>query len=335
MEKRVRINKKRKWLRNILLIVLLLFVTVVIYSIYEYKSGLSEASNGKYQDDQKTFDDFQGTEPQFGEINILLIGSDSRGEKHSRSDTLMIAHYSQSTHSMKIASIMRDTYVNIPDHGMQKINAAFAFGGPELVRKTIKENFDVDINYYAVVDFEGFSKIVDIIAPNGIEVDIPYEMSYGIGMTLYSGKQILHGDKLLGYVRFRHDRLSDFGRVERQQEVVSKVKEQAVSVQNLVKLPKILGVADPYIDTNVDTPILLSIGKGLIAGKSKKMESMRIPVQDSYQDETVNVGAVLKIDFEKNKHVLKDFLTSTEDEVTTVNEVGTLTTISKYDMSNS
>ncbi|MFF2456948.1 LCP family protein [Peribacillus simplex] len=313
MKKNVRINKKRK-LRKLLFTVLLLFVTVAIYVIYQYKNGLSEASNGKYKNDQKTFEDFQGTEPQFGEINILLFGNDSRGEEHARSDTLMIAHYNQNTHIMKIASIMRDTYVDIPGHGMQKINAAFAFGGPELVRKTIKENFDVDINYYAVVDFEGFSKIVDIVAPKGVEVDIPYEMSYGIGMTLHTGKQILHGDKLLGYVRFRHDRLSDFGRVERQQEVVLKIKEQAVSVHSLVNLPKILGVADPYIDTNVDTPTILSIGKGLIAGKSKSMESIRIPVQDSYENETVNVGAVLKIDINKNKQALKAFLESTEDE---------------------
>lgn len=314
MKKNAGINKKRKGLRNFLSIVLLLFVTVAIYVIYQYKNGLSEASNGKYKSDQKTFEDFQGTEPQFGEINILLFGNDSRGEEHARSDTLMIAHYNQNTHSMKIASIMRDTYVDIPGHGMQKINAAFAFGGPELVRKTIKGNFDVDINYYAVVDFEGFSKIVDIVAPKGVEVDIPYEMSYGIGMTLHPGKQILHGDKLLGYVRFRHDRLSDFGRVERQQEVVLKIKEQAVSVHSLVNLPKILGVADPYIDTNVDTPTILSIGKGLIAGKSKSMESIRIPVQDSYENETVNVGAVLKIDINKNKQALKAFLESTEDE---------------------
>lgn len=317
MKEKVRVNKNLKRIINFLLIFLLLFAAVVIYSIYQYKNGLSEASNGKYKDDQKTFDYFQGTEIQFGELNILLIGSDSRSEEHARSDTLMIAHYNQNTHSMKVASIMRDTYVNVPGHGKQKINAAFAFGGPELVRKTIKENFDVDINYYAVVDFEGFSKIVDIVAPNGIEVEIPYEMSYGIGMTLHPGKQILHGDKLLGYVRFRHDRLSDFGRVERQQEVVSKVKEQAVSVHNLVNLPKILGMADPYIDTNVDTSTILSIGKGLIVGKSQNIETIRIPVQDSYEDETVNVGAVLKVDFEKNKQALKDFLASNEDNSNT------------------
>jgi anionic cell wall polymer biosynthesis LytR-Cps2A-Psr (LCP) family protein len=132
-------------------------------------------------------------------------------------------------------------------------------------------------------------------------------------MTLLPGKQVLHGDKLIGYVRFRHDRLSDFGRVERQQEVVSKIKEQAVSVQSLVNLPKILGMATPYIDTNVDTPTILSIGKGLISGDSKKVESIRIPLEDSYEDETVNVGAVLRLDFEKNKQALHDFLSSSED----------------------
>ncbi|MFJ5716373.1 LCP family protein [Neobacillus sp. NPDC093127] len=316
MENRVRTKKKRKWLRNSLLTVLLLFISVVVYSVYQYKNGLAEASNGKNKGGQTSYDDFQGAEPQFGEINILLLGSDSRGEAHPRSDTLMIAHFNQKTHNMKVASIMRDSYVDIPGHGKQKINAAFAYGGPELVRKTIKENFDVDINYYAIVDFEGFSKIVDLVAPNGIEVDIPHEMSHGIGMTLLPGKQILHGDKLLGYVRFRQDRLSDFGRVERQQEVVSKIKEQAVSVHSLLNLPKILGMATPYIDTNVDTPTILSIGKGLIAGDSKKVESIRIPLEDSYEDETVDVGAVLRLDFEKNKQALRDFLASSEDSST-------------------
>ncbi len=225
----------------------------------------------------------------------------------------LIAHYNDKTNRVKLASIMRDTYVEIPDHGKQKINAAFAFGGPELVRKTIKENFGVDTHYYAVVDFNGFPKIMDLIAPKGIEVDIPYEMSHGIGMTLYPGKQLLHGEELLGYVRFRQDRKSDFGRVERQQEVLAKVKEQAVSLHSLMNLPKLLGLADPYIDTNVDHRTLLTIGKGLLKGKAEEIETLRIPVQDSYTDERVNVGAVLSIDVEKNKQALQLFLSSEEE----------------------
>ena len=298
----------RKWVRNLVLFIILIIVAVAAYCIYQYNKGLSEATDGKYKNDGKTFKQFQGTEPQFGEINILLIGSDSRGEEHARSDSIMIAHYNQKTQQLKLVSLMRDMYVNIPEHGKQKLNAAFAYGGPELLRKTIKQTFDININYYTVVDFQGFSKIVDIIAPEGVEVNIPYEMSYGIGMKLQPGKQVLHGKKLLGYVRFRHDRLSDFGRVERQQEVIGKLKDQAVSVHSIVNLPRILGLADPYIDTNVDTGTILAIGKGLMIGKSHKTETMRLPVNNSFTNERVDVGDVLNIDVEKNKQALKEFL---------------------------
>lgn len=310
MNNRTRKAKKHRKLKIFMFLFILLLLFVVAYCIYQYRQGLAEASDGKYKNDGETFDTFQGPEPQIGEINILLLGSDSRGEEHARSDTLMIAHYNQNSNKLKIASIMRDTYVDIPGHGKQKINAAFAFGGPELVRKTIKQNFDIDANYYAVIDFEGFSKMADIIAPDGIEVNIPYEMSYGIGMTLHPGKQILHGKQMLGYVRFRHDKLSDFGRVERQQEVLSKLKNEALTLHSLVKLPKLIGVADPYIDTNIDKRTILSIAKGLFVGKSNKMDTLRIPLQNAYVDDNVDVGAVLKIDIEKNKQALHEFLST-------------------------
>lgn len=303
-------KKSRRWVRNLLLFIIFIIVAVAAYCIYQYNKGLSEATDGIYKNDGKTFKQFQGAEPQFGEANILLIGSDSRGEEHARSDSIMIAHYNQKTQQLKLVSLMRDMYVDIPEHGKQKLNAAFAFGGPELLRKTIKQTFDMDINYYAVVDFQGFSKIVDIIAPKGIEVNIPYEMSYGIGMKLQPGKQVLHGKKLLGYVRFRHDRLSDFGRVQRQQEVLGKLKDQAISIHSIVNLPRILGLADPYIDTNLDTGTILAIGKGLMIGKSQKTETLRLPVNNSFTNERVDVGDVLNIDTEKNKQALKEFLES-------------------------
>lgn len=302
----------RRWLRNSFLAFALIISIGIVYWIYQYNSGLAMAEDDINKEDEETFEPFKGVDPQFGEINVLLIGSDSRGDE-GRSDALMIAHYNQTTNNVKIVSIMRDTYVDIPDYGMNKINAAFAFGGPELVRKSIKQNFDIDVNYYAIVDFEGFPKIVDLLAPNGIEVDIPYEMSYGIGMTLFPGEQTLHGDQLLAYVRFRHDRLSDFGRVERQQEVMTKVKEQ-ISFQSLINLPKILGVAEAYIDTNIDNKTILAIGKGLIDGKSNGVDTLRIPVASSFDNKHVNVGAVLDIDLEKNKSALEEFLSS-EDNV--------------------
>lgn len=261
------------------------------------------------------FEQFEGAEAQFGEINVLLIGNDARAdEEEARSDALMIGHYNQDTNEVKLVSLMRDTYVEIPEYGMQKINAAFFLGGPELLRKTLKLNFDVDVQYYAIVNFDGFSKIVDVIAPDGIKVDIPYPMSHGIGMTLEPGEQYLNGDQLLGYVRFRHDIHSDFGRVQRQQEALSKLKDEAISMNTLFNLPKLLGVVDPYIDTNVDGKTLFTIGKGMLTGgKSKDLETLRIPAEGTFTDQRVNVGEVLDINLEENKRLLKEFLSDTDE----------------------
>jgi polyisoprenyl-teichoic acid--peptidoglycan teichoic acid transferase len=311
MARILRRKKRVRWKRIILFIFILMMGSVGAYATYQYKLGVSLTDDGKFTDDEKVAEAFQGEDVKFGRINVLLLGSDTRGEEHARTDTIMIAHYDQETHQSKLISIMRDTYVVVPGHGNQKINAAYAYGGPELIRQTIKENFDIDINYYAIVDFEGFSKIADVIAPNGIEVDVPYEMSYGIGTTIEPGKQKLHGDNLLGYVRFRHDNLSDFGRVQRQQEVIGKLKDEAMNIGSILKLPKILGVVDPYIDTNLDTPTLLSLGKDLLTNKTNDLKTLRIPVKDSYSDKRFEgVGAVLSINLEQNKSALSEFLSS-------------------------
>ena len=302
---------KFRWERFFFLIIVLVILSGGLYSFIQYKQGLSEASDGKYQNDGTNFEQFKGNLPDNGQINVLLLGSDSQGEAHARTDSILIAHYDQNTHQPKLVSIMRDTYVEVPGHGKQKINAAYAFGGPELLRETIQQNFNVDINYYAVVDFQGFPKIVDTIAPNGIKVNIPHEMSSGIGMTLHPGEQTLHGKELLGYVRFRHDNLSDFGRVERQQEVLSKLKDQATNIQNVLQLPKLLGLTDPYIDTNVDTKIMLIIGKDFVTGQAKKIQTLRIPLNNTFENQRYdNIGQVLSIDLNKNKEALQKFLSS-------------------------
>lgn len=328
-EKRHKKKLKRKYKRVIFMIFTLLLLAGGGYVAAQYSNGLSFANDDKtndihtelsdssntFSDSDSAFDDFEGGESQFGEINVLLIGDDARGdEEDTRSDALMIGHYDQTTNQVKLVSLMRDTYVEIPDHGMEKINAAYALGGPELVRKTIKHNFDVDAQYYAIVNFEGFSKMVDVIAPEGIEVDIPYEMSHGLGLTLYPGQQKLNGDQLLGYVRFRHDIHSDYGRVERQQEALSKLKDEAISFQTIVNLPKLLGVMEPYINTNIDKKTIFSIGKGMLTGgKDNKMESLRIPVEGSFGDLRTDVGQVLDINLEQNRQALREFL-SLEDE---------------------
>lgn len=296
----------------IFIITLLLMVAIagVLYFKLTYNKAFENQKEHIDPLEEKNIN-FEGTKPLEGVINILLLGSDARDD-HELSDTLMIGQYNSKQKTLKLASIMRDTYINIPEYGYYKINAAYALGGADLVRKTVEENFDIPINYYAIVDFKAFPKVVDLLAPNGIEVDIPYEMSHGIGMVLSPGKQVLKGEQVLAYVRFRHDAMSDFGRVERQQEIISKLKNQAVSVNTVTSLPQILGTLDAYVATNVDMKTMLGMGTGLALNNFGDVETLRIPLDDAYTDGYYEAaGQVLEIDLEANKKALQDFLSPT------------------------
>lgn len=306
---RTKKNRKRvRWRRVFGALLLLGILLVGLFQLIQYIGGTNKAVNQplkKVEGNPK----FKGEKNQLEEVNVLLLGSDSRGEKHARTDTIMVANYDPQTLKIKLISLMRDMLISVPEYGQQKLNAAYSFGGPGLLKETIKENFGLDIHYYAMVDFKGFEKAVDLLVPNGIEVDVPYEMSYGIDTKLEKGKQHLHGQELLGYVRFRHDRLSDFGRIQRQQEVISKLTDEAVSLHSVVKLPKLLGLTNKYIDTNMDSTTLLTIGKDIVTKKSRDIETIRIPEDGSFQNKRdTEHGDVLEVDFNQNKEALNQFL---------------------------
>ncbi|WP_404331880.1 LCP family protein [Mesobacillus maritimus] len=316
---------KVKWGRVVGVFLLFGIFMVGLFTIIQSIEGAVKSINQPFKKDEsnnsyKGEDNlvFQGEEDTLDEVNVLLLGSDSRGEEHARTDTIMIAHYDPQSRQIKLISLMRDMLVSVPNYGQQKLNAAFTFGGPELLRETIKENFGVNLHYYAMIDFEGFEKAVDLLVPNGIEVDIPYEMSDGIEMTLEKGKQQLQGKELLGYVRFRQDRLSDFGRVQRQQEVISKLKEEAVGLQSVAKLPELLNLLHTYIDTNIHTSTLLSIGKDVLTKETREIEALRIPEDGSFENKHHDtLGDVLEIDFPQNKQSLQAFLQSVPERQAT------------------
>ncbi|RSD28763.1 LytR family transcriptional regulator [Mesobacillus subterraneus] len=300
-------GKKIRWKRVIGALLFLGIFMVGVLTIFQYIEGTLKALNQPLK--KAEANSFQGEKNKLNEVNVLLLGSDSREDNSARTDSIMVAHYNSETQQIKLISLMRDMYVSIPGHGMQKLNTAYSYGGPELLRKTIKSNLGMDIHHYAIVDFEGFEKAVDLIAPNGIKVDIPYEMSDGIDMTLDKGTQQLNGNELLGYVRFRQDRLSDFGRVQRQQEVVSKLKEEAISLNSVSKLPELLDLLKSYVDTNIETSTILTIGKDLLTNKNSEIQTIRIPEDGSFQNERYEgIGEVLEVDLEHNKGALEKFL---------------------------
>lgn len=222
----------------------------------------------------------------------------------------MIAHYNEDKGTYKLTSIMRDSYVDIPGHGSHKINQAFRLGGPELMRKTIKENFDIDLQYFTIVDFEGFVQLIDEAFPNGVEINVEKKMEEMIGVTLEPGLQRLNGEEMLGFVRFRQDAVGDFGRVKRQQQALQAIGDQLSGIQTLPKLPKLIGVVTPYVNTNMNTGDILFMAKDFFSKDRGVVETFRIPVQDSYKDTRITgEGLVLEIDLEQNKEAFHQFMT--------------------------
>jgi polyisoprenyl-teichoic acid--peptidoglycan teichoic acid transferase len=307
-------RKKRKS-TSILLVLLVLFGATAGYVYYQYKQGVNQSlekiNNGSTENNVNEVYAFEGKKDQYGATNILLLGSDAReGEKASRADTIMIAHYNEDKGTYKLTSIMRDIYVSIPAEGKHKINSAFMRGGPELMRKTIKENFDIDLQYYAIVDFQGFVQLIDEAFPKGVEINVEKRMEANVDVPLEPGLQKLNGDQMLSFVRFRHDAIGDFGRVQRQQQALQAIGDQLSGIQTIPKLPKLVGVVKPYINTNMNTGDILFMAKDFFGKDRGTIETFRIPIENGYRDANIKgEGAVLELDLEENREAFHQFLT--------------------------
>lgn len=289
-------------MRVIMRVFSLFIIVILLASCNVKEQGKQNAPNS--QDKQ--------TKP----VQILVIGVDSRGEEKSRSDAILVSQYDPKKKSIKIASLMRDTYVKIPSYekGYNKLNLAYFLGGKELLVKTIKENFGITIDHVVTIDFKGFTHVVDTLAPEGIEVDVTKEMISDMKFPFGPGKHYLHGDQLLKYVRFRHDKESDFGRVKRQQEVLVKIKdklsEEMTSVNHFASLPKLVEGTMKYVESDLSVTQTLSLASMVFLHQIENVETITIPVENSFENKTYeHAGAVLQMDNQKNIEALSNFFT--------------------------
>ncbi|MBO1305362.1 LCP family protein [Enterococcus sp. 669A] len=289
-----------------LLILLGAIVLVEGYFAFSFINGYESTKNTTTE----ASIEFNGEEaPDVNDLNVLIIGSDSRGEDRGRSDSLMVAHYDQSKKTPKLISIMRDSYVDIPGYGMDKINAAYSYGGIELVRKTLEENFNLPIQYYVVIDFDHFKDAVDTLFPKGVTINAEKDLDLD-GVFIEKGKQKMDGNTLLQYARFRKDEEGDFGRVRRQQQVMQAIAEQVTNVTSLTKLPKTTGKLLGYVETNVPENTMLSVGKDFALGKTESIESLSVPVDGSWQfNDYTESGSVIELDTQQNTEAIEQFLT--------------------------
>lgn len=303
-------SREKKYKRkNSVIKIAVTFLLVIIggigYFAYQYKEGVNMAEPADKQQEYE----FHG-EKNLDKVNVLLLGVDARpDEERSRTDSIMVAQYNPKEGTAKLISIMRDIYTEIPGYKNYKLNTAFYLGGPNLLRETLKNDFDLDIEYYALIDFKGFERMVDTLAPDGIEIDVEKKMSANIGVSLEPGLQRLNGKELLGYARFRKDAEADFGRVRRQQQVMNALKDELLSTSGTIKLPKLIGIAQSYIHTNLQGTDLLNLMQAFVMHRPETLNTLTIPIKNSYTDKRYDgIGLALDIDFEANKEAIHSFL---------------------------
>lgn len=195
----------------------------------------------------------------FGTQRAVLLGSDARPEDEaSRADTIMVAAAGGGEGSGML-SVPRDTLVEIPGEGEDKVNAAFAYGGPELMVDTLEGFTDRRIGNYVVINFDGVEQVVD--AMGGITIDVREPIQFGEPGRNYDiqpGVQTLDGADALAYVRYRGGPTADIGRIERQQQFLQAAFSEATAPSNLSNLPGVVRATYGSIETNMN-PLELAI----------------------------------------------------------------------------
>lgn len=281
---------------------------------------IPEGQDGELSDYLVLPDDFQA--PETDTFQLLLIGTDTYSTKsRGRSDTMMLAQLDPVNKTVKLVSFLRDMYVKIPGKGSTRLNAAYAYGGPELLLKTLKTNFGIEPDAYVSVNFGRMVKLIDAIG--GVTVNVSssemkqlnsimkyYNYKMGIsennGLLKKSGTQNLTGKQAMCFSRIRKID-SDFQRTDRQREVIEAAFHKLMDMS----WDKIIDLVTDNID---DVVTNLSLGEAFqliptaLVAKEATFETMQIPIKGGYASKTISGMAVLVPDLTKNVKALNAFL---------------------------
>ena len=257
-----------------------------------------------------------------GVINILLIGNDSRQNgEDGRSDAMILLSISSKTKTIYMTSLLRDMYVEIPGHDGNRLNAAYSFGGAELLMETVEENFDIPVNRYVLVNFEAFASLVDAVGGVDLELttgELEYVNGYLVEYNMLTGRPQgtdnvdttkpglvhLNGPQALAYCRIRYIG-TDFGRTERQRKVLTAAIKQMPKAVG-TNYQELMDGLLPNLTTNLTQVECYRLS--LKAGKllTYDIVSDSIPQPDTYKNATIRQMAVLEVDFEANIKYLKE-----------------------------
>lgn len=238
-------------------------------------------------------------------INIALFGIDAEDGGVGRSDSIIIATIDTTHKKFKLTSIMRDSYVAIEGHGDDKINHAYAFGGPQLAIKTLNENFDLNIDDFVAVNFTTLPKIIDMLG--GVTIDITSEEVSHIPGIDTAGTYTLTGEQALAYSRIRYASGGDYVRTDRQRTVLSKVFEKVLSI-NFTQYPSLLSEILPMVQTNLDYSEILNLGNEVLKMGVTTLEQERFPRDGYCEGKMIDKIYYLTFDKENTVQQLHDYI---------------------------
>lgn len=198
-------------------------------------------------------------------VSVLFLGLDDRtGELSGRSDALMLATFNASEKDVKLLSIPRDSYVNIPGRGMDKINHAHAYGGIDMTIATVEELLQVPVDYFVTLNFIAFMEIVDTLG--GVEVDSPFaftEMDSHDNkgaISIAEGPQTLNGEEALAYARMRkNDPQGDIGRGDRQKQLMEAMMKEAASLNTITRFGSLMDSLERHMTLNLSFGDIVSM----------------------------------------------------------------------------
>lgn len=259
-------------------------------------------------------------------INIALFGVDAVDGEAGRSDSIMIATIDTVHKKLKLTSIMRDSYVAIDGHGNDKLNHAYAFGGPQLAIKTLNENFDLNIEDFASVNFETLPKIIDKIG--GIELDIDAdELEYINGYIAHlnningtsepaiesTGIQHVSGTQALAFCRIRYTSGGDYKRTERHREVLTEIFKK-IETMPVTSYPSLLLDILPMVNTSLTYNEILDLGTEVLKLGDSSMELERFPLDEYCEGKMIDGIYYLSFDKETTVEQLHNYIF--EDKIT-------------------
>ncbi len=214
-------------------------------------------------------------------MNLLVLGSDRRPDEEaegSRSDTIIIVHVDPDNDYLSMLSLPRDLRVDVPGYGLNKLNFAFSVGGAALTIRTVEQLTGVDINHYVEVSFDAFRDITDSLGGVYVDVDQRYyndNPNFEL-IKLSPGYQLLNGVDALDFVRYRHDLNLDFGRMERQQQFLSAMREQAMGWDLPLKLPGLVSSLFDNLATDLDANEVIKLAYWTVKLDGNRMRRLSV-----------------------------------------------------------